>query len=78
MFTEQKEEIINTILSMSEEDIIDTINRIYDEYDTDNKEIYEAIWAEEAERRIDSYLKGETETIHGEEVFKKYKINDET
>ena len=78
MITEQKEEIINIILSMPKEDRIDIINRIYEEFDTDNKEIYEAIWADEAENRIDAYLKGEIETIHGKEVFKKYMINDES
>jgi len=70
MDTLQKEEIINTILSMPHEDRIDIIDRIKEGFNIDNNIDYDALWAEEADRRVEAYLRGEMKAIPFEEVLK--------
>lgn len=70
METMQKEDIIRQILLMPPIDRIEIIDKIYEGFDNDNSADYEALWAEEAERRIDGFLNGEIPVYSLEEVFR--------
>ena len=78
METMQKDEIIRAILSMPPQDRIEIIDKIYEDFETersedkseDVSENYEALWAEEAVRRVEAYKKGEIEAIPLEYVLR--------
>ena len=70
METKQKEEIIQTILSMPPLDRIEIIDRLYESFDDEDQVAYDREVAEEADRRVEAFLRGEMETIPAEEVYK--------
>jgi len=71
METMQKEEIIQTILSMPPLDRIEIMDRVYDSFDDDDQDEYDKEIAEEADRRVEAFLRGEMKTTPAEEVYEK-------
>jgi hypothetical protein len=65
----QKYDIILTILSMPPVDRIEIIDRAFNDFDSDNSNDNEALWAEESERRLEGYLNSSIEAIPAADVF---------
>jgi putative addiction module component (TIGR02574 family) len=70
----QKNEIINTILSLPMSARLEIIERISIGLPQEDYSIIEEEWAREADRRVDAFLAGEIATISSEEIYKKFSI----
>ncbi len=65
----QPREVLRAALSLPEADRADIADRLLLSLDASDQREIDALWAQEAERRIESYDRGEIEAISGEEVF---------
>lgn len=65
----QPEKILRAALSLPDADRADIADRLLLSLDTADQREIEALWAQEAEARIEAYERGEIEAIPGEEVF---------
>jgi putative addiction module component (TIGR02574 family) len=63
--------IVEEAEHLSASDRADLVERLLATLDRPDPEIDRA-WAEECERRLDSYLRGETTALDAEEVLAKY------
>ncbi len=63
--------ILNRVLELSASERADVAERLLFSLDSPDLNI-DAIWAKEANARVDAYEKGEVESISAEEVFEKY------
>jgi putative addiction module component (TIGR02574 family) len=70
METLLKDGIVRAILSMPPFERIEIIDKIYEGFESDKSENYERLWAEEADSRVEAYLKGDIAAIPLEEVMK--------
>ena len=69
MIMTQPERILRAALSLPEADRADLADRLLMSLDADDQREIDALWAQEAESRIEGYEKGEIEAIPGEEVL---------
>lgn len=65
----QKEEVLAAALELPESSRADIADRLLQSLDTADQREIDALWAEEAEARIDAFERGEIEAIPGPEVF---------
>ena len=65
-------EILGEAISLSPKDRIYLIDGLVSSLDKPDKEISE-LWADEAERRIEAYERGELKSVSIEKVMEKYK-----
>jgi putative addiction module component (TIGR02574 family) len=70
--SENAEIILKQVLTLSPKDRAKLVEKILASLDQPDPAI-DALWAQEAEDRIDAYDAGELEAIPAEEVLKKYK-----
>jgi len=47
------------------------MDRVYDSFDDDDQDEYDKEIAEEADRRVEAFLRGEMKTTPAEEVYEK-------
>jgi len=64
--------LTNEARALPAEDLADLVDELLVTLHQIDPDIEKA-WAEEAERRVDAYLKGETTTRDASEVFAKYR-----
>ena len=67
----EKSEIINSILSLPADVRMEIIDKVYESFDSEDSNEIEALWAEEADRRVEAILNGEMKTIPAVEVYEK-------
>lgn len=65
-------EIIKEALKLNPAEKAEVIERLLGALDTPDEEL-EKLWAEEAERRIDAYERGDLKAVSLESVLKKYR-----
>jgi putative addiction module component (TIGR02574 family) len=63
--------ILNRALELSASERADVAERLLFSLDSPDSNI-DAIWAKEADARVDAYENGKVESISAEEVFEKY------
>jgi putative addiction module component (TIGR02574 family) len=63
-------EIIDEALKLSAEERAELIEQILRSFDGANRPALDALWAREAEDRIDAYERGEIDSIPAAEVFR--------
>lgn len=68
--TERAEQVLSDSLTLSINERAELAERLFSSLDISQEKI-DALWAKEAEDRIDSFERGEIETISAKEVFKK-------
>jgi len=76
METLQKEDIINSILSMPPTDRIEIIDKVYEDIDSNINSENEKLWAIESEKRLDDFLDGSITANTFENVFKRINYNE--
>lgn len=64
--------ILNQALELSAPERADVAERLLFSLDCPDSKI-DAIWAKEADARVDAYERGEIEAVSAEEVFEKYR-----
>lgn len=64
--------ILNQALELSAPERADVAERLLFSLDFPDSKI-DAIWAKEADARVDAYERGEIEAVSAEEVFEKYR-----
>ncbi len=69
MIMTQPEKILRAALSLPEADRADIADKLLLSLDASDQREIDALWAQEAESRIEGYERGEIEAIPGEEVF---------
>ena len=52
-------------------DRAEIIDRVYNSFDDDDQDAYDREVAQEGDRRVEAFLRGEMETIPADEVFRK-------
>jgi putative addiction module component (TIGR02574 family) len=65
--------IIGQALKLSESDRSDLVEKLLSSLDAPDSSI-EAIWANEADARVEAFERGEIKSKPAEEVFRKYQI----
>ncbi len=65
----QPEKVLRAALSLPEADRADIADRLLLSLDASSQREIDALWAQEAESRIEAYDRGEIEVIPGKEVF---------
>lgn len=65
----QHQRIVRAALSLPEADRADLADKLLLSLDPSGQNEIDALWAREAESRIDAYERGEITAIPGEEVF---------
>ena len=68
-FMMQKDEVLAAALELPEASRADIADRLLRSLDPADQRHIDALWAEEAESRIDAFERGEIEAIPGPEVF---------
>ena len=68
--TERSQTILKEALLLSPIERAELIENLLSSFNFPDREEIDRLWAEEAERRLEAYEKGETEAIPIEEVFK--------
>jgi len=63
--------VINQALELTFADRADIVEKLLISLDNPDPSI-DAVWAKEADARIEAYERGELETVSAEEVFRKY------
>jgi putative addiction module component (TIGR02574 family) len=64
--------ILNQALELSASERVDFVEKLLFSLDSPDTNI-DAIWAKEADARIEAYDRGEIETVSATEVFDKYR-----
>ncbi|MFT6906906.1 MAG: putative addiction module component (TIGR02574 family) [Oleiphilaceae bacterium] len=64
--------ILNQALELSASERVDFVKKLLFSLDSPDTNI-DAIWAKEADARIEAYDRGEIETVSATEVFDKYR-----
>jgi putative addiction module component (TIGR02574 family) len=64
--------ILNQALELSASERVDFVEKLLFSLDSPDTNI-DAIWAKEADARIEAYDRGEIETVSAAEVFDKYR-----
>ncbi len=72
----KKETVLNEILDLSPIDRVDIIEKIFTSLEKSSNKKIQAVWSEEAEKRVHGYLQGKIKSKPMNEVFNK--INNET
>jgi hypothetical protein len=65
----QKDEVLAAALELPESSRADIADRLLRSLDPADQRDVDALWAEEAEARIDAFERGEIEAIPGPELF---------
>ena len=65
----QSREVLRAALLLPEADRADIADKLLMSLDASDQREIDALWAQEAESRIESYDRGEIEAIPGEEVL---------
>lgn len=69
MLIKNKKDILEAIFSLPPTDRIEIIETVMDDFGNPETKELEKIWADEADKRIDAFLKNEVSTIPAEDVF---------
>jgi putative addiction module component (TIGR02574 family) len=69
--TLQTKEILKKALLLPPVERAELIEQVFQSFDCDNKNDFDALWAKEAEARIDAFEKGKLKAIPAKEVFRK-------
>jgi putative addiction module component (TIGR02574 family) len=64
--------VLDQALGLSAAERANVAEKLLFSLDTPDSKI-DAVWAKEADSRVEAYKKGKTETISAEEVFAKYR-----
>ena len=64
-------EVFQEALSLPLNERAELIERLLSSLNTPNRQRIDALWAQEAEDRLDAFERGEIKTISGQEVFDK-------
>lgn len=68
---EQKDQILAEALKLKPMERAELVEQLLSSFEFPSRKIIDALWAEEAENRIDAFERGEITTISAKEVFKK-------
>jgi putative addiction module component (TIGR02574 family) len=71
--TLQTKEILKKALLLPPVERAELIDQVFRSFDCDDKNDFDALWAEEAEARIDAFEKSKLKAIPAKEVFRKIK-----
>ena len=71
--TPQIKQIFRKALSLPPIERAELIERVFRSFDYSNKNNFDALWAKEAEARIDALEKGKLKTVPAKKVFQKIK-----
>ncbi len=75
MQTLQKDELVADILSLLPIERLEIIDKVIASFDSEDNDEVSISWADESERRINAYIKGEIKEVNSDLVFNRLKLS---
>jgi putative addiction module component (TIGR02574 family) len=69
--SEQEKQILAEALKLPPMERAELVEQLLSSFEFSSREKIDALWAKEAENRIDAFERGEINSIHAKEVFEK-------
>jgi putative addiction module component (TIGR02574 family) len=69
--TYQTQQILKKALSLTPIERAELVEKVFDSFNSSQKNSFDHLWAQEAESRIDAFEKGKLKAVSAKKVFQK-------